>query len=368
MERVEPAVPHDDDTCGYLTTAVPAPYQVPPRWAVGGAELGEELAKEHVDTPENEGSGCRKGRSWMQEGEGRMQEGEIAGFGRPSQEALMGMIAGMAYGAASPLAGHPIDTIKTKLQADPAHRSCSSLMVLRHVLRREGVLGLYRGVTPAVLGGTIYGGIVLSVYSGSFASCNGTMLAEPIPFTGGLRGSVLVAAVASGGARSLVETPLAFMKVRRQTGSDWRIERGAGVSLASHCLRQGRELYIGSTPTLYRSCTMLGAFFVLNDYCSRLLPTLNSMVILGPFVQGGVCASVGWIAAWPFEVVKSRVQADTVRVYHRMSVPAILARIVREEGARALFRGILPGLSKSFVSNGAAMIALHFTQRSLRVG
>jgi solute carrier family 25 carnitine/acylcarnitine transporter 20/29 len=237
---------------------------------------------------------------------------------------------------------------------------------VRHVLRKEGVMGLYRGVLPAVLGGTVYGGVVLSVYSGAFASCSGTALAEPIPFTGGLRGSVLVAALASGSARSLIETPLAFMKVRRQTGSEWRIQRRAGIPLATHMLGQVRELYVGSAPTLYRSCTMLGAFFVLNDYCSRLLPGLNSMAILGPYVKGGVCASVGWVAAWPFEVVKSRVQADTGNVYRRMSVPAILSRIVREEGARALFRGILPGLSKSFVSNGAAMIALHFTQRNMR--
>lgn len=350
------AVPHDDETCGYLTTATPQPYQVPPRWALSGAELGEELAREHAQAEDAEPA------------KPRMKEGEMAGFGRPGQEALMGMIAGMAYGAASPLAGHPIDTIKTKLQADPAHRSCTSFTVLRHVLRSEGVVGLYRGVIPAVFGGTMYGGIVLSVYSGTFASCTGTVLAEPIPFTGGLRGSVLVAAVASGSVRSVIETPLAFMKVRRQTGSDWRIERSAGVSFTRHWLTQGRELYVGSAPTLYRSCTMLGAFFVLNDYCSRLLPSLNTMVILGPFVKGGVCASVGWVAAWPFEVVKSRVQADTVREYHRMSVTTILARIVREEGFRALFRGILPGLSRSFVSNGVSMIALHFTQRRMRAG
>jgi hypothetical protein len=45
----------------------------------------------------------------------------------------------------------------------------------------------------------------------------------------------------------------------------------------------------------------------------------------------------------------------------------ILRNILRQEGVRGLFRGILPGLSKSFVSNGMAMIALNFTQRSLSV-
>ena len=62
--------------------------------------------------------------------------------------------------------------------------------------------------------------------------------------------------------------------------------------------------------------------------------------------------------------MKNRVQADKIKAYDNKTVPSILRDIVRQEGAHALFRGIIPGLCKSFVSNGAAMIALHFTQRS----
>jgi solute carrier family 25 carnitine/acylcarnitine transporter 20/29 len=249
------------------------------------------------------------------------------------------------------------------------HRKDSAMAVARYLLRSEGLVGLWRGVAPAVVGGTIYGGLVLSVYSGAYAACNSmSALAEPIPGTGGMRASVLLAGLASGVARSVIETPLAHIKVRQQTGLDWRIEQRHGGSFAQHSLRQIRELYRGSVPTLYRSCTMLGTFFVLNDSAARHLPGLNSMTVLGPFVKGGVCASVGWVAAWPFEVVKNRVQADNVKNHANKSVHQLLRQIVREEGVRGLFRGILPGLSKSFVSNGAAMIALNFTQRHLTCG
>jgi len=252
------------------------------------------------------------------------------------------------------------------MQADPAHRKDGAMAVARFLLRREGVTGLWRGVAPAVVGGTVYGAVVLSVYSGAYAACNSmSALAEPIPGTGGMRASVVLAGLASGGARSIIETPLACIKVRQQTGSDWRVERRAGGSLVLHSVRQIRALYQGSVPTLYRSCTMLGTFFVLNDYCARHLPALHSMTVLGPFVKGGVCASLGWVAAWPFEVVKNRVQADTSGAYANTSVHQMLRTLVREEGVRGLFRGILPGLCKSFVSNGAAMIALSCAQRHL---
>ena len=350
---------HSKTSSDYLTQ--PHAHQVPPRWAVGGAGLGEERAREQGHDDQQQAPAHVPPR---------LVGRDITELARPSHhEAAMGMIAGMAYGAASPLAGHPFDTIKTKLQVDPSYRAHGTcISVIHGVLRKEGIVGLYRGVVPAVLGGTMYGGIVLSVYSGTFALCNGTWLGEPIPYTGGLRSSVLLAACLSGSARSVIETPLALMKVRRQTGSHWLLERQPGVSSVSQVLRQAGELYKGSAPTLYRSCTMLGTFFALNDYCNRLLPSLNSSTILGPFVKGGVCASIGWVAAWPFEVVKNRVQADMIKAYDNKSVFFILRTIMREEGVLALSRGIFPGLTKSFVSNGAAMIALHFTHRSMTPG
>ena len=89
-----------DDNSGYLI--IPDPHLVPPRWAVGGAELGELASRESA--PREQEAAHPPARL----------AGEIAGVGRPTHEALLGMVAGMAYGAASPLAGHPFDTIKTR--------------------------------------------------------------------------------------------------------------------------------------------------------------------------------------------------------------------------------------------------------------
>ena len=114
------------------------------------------------------------------------------------------------------------------------------------------------------------------------------------------------------------------MKVRRQTGTGWLLEQPADVSLLVRSGRQIRELYRGSSPTVYRSCLMLGTFFTLNDYLSRLYPAINASAVLGPFVKGGICASLGWIVAWPFEVVKNRIQADVAHTYDKQHVSVTL--------------------------------------------
>ncbi|KAI7841248.1 hypothetical protein COHA_005085 [Chlorella ohadii] len=65
------------------------------------------------------------------------------------------MVAGAVAGIGEHVAMYPVDTIKTRMQAlaHPGQQLHSSVgTALRTVLRREGVGGLYRGVTAMALG------------------------------------------------------------------------------------------------------------------------------------------------------------------------------------------------------------------------
>jgi hypothetical protein len=44
-----------------------------------------------------------------------------------------------------------------------------------------------------------------------------------IPFTGGLESRVVISGVASATVRTLIETPLEFIKVRQQTNTPWAV-------------------------------------------------------------------------------------------------------------------------------------------------
>lgn len=46
----------------------------------------------------------------------------------------------------------------------------------------------------------------------------------------------------------------------------------------------------------------------------------------GPFFKGGLATTFGWVMAWPFETVKSRVQADMTGEYKGQSISKILRR------------------------------------------
>lgn len=72
-------------------------------------------------------------------------------------------IAGYASGGALVLAGHPFDTIKVRLQTEGRNgRFKGPLNCLRETIKKEGVLAMYKGITPPLL--TI--GVVNSVMFG----------------------------------------------------------------------------------------------------------------------------------------------------------------------------------------------------------
>ena len=173
--------------------------------------------------------------------------------------------------------------------------------------------------------------------------------------------------VVAAAARTVVETPFELMKVRLQTGGS--IRASGGASLVS--TTQLAELYTGAGPTFCRATLMLGSFFVLCDYFERLAPELMAVPLPShthapSFIKGGVCATAGWVVAWPYEVVKSLVQSKDGAKYRGMSSVTIMREIVAANGVRALWRGIGPGALRSIASNGAGMAIYQFTQNASR--
>eukprot|EP00741_Cyanophora_paradoxa_P000559 tig00000411_g542.t1 len=72
------------------------------------------------------------------------------------------MIASATARALAVSAVHPIDTVKTKVQASRSGRS--AVDALRRVLSESGVGGLYAGLDGAMIGQVPYSAIAFSVY------------------------------------------------------------------------------------------------------------------------------------------------------------------------------------------------------------
>ena len=167
------------------------------------------------------------------------------------------------------------------------------------------------------------------------------MLCQPMDSVFGLQPRVFLGAAASSTARTAIEMPFEYVKIQRQLAQTWT------PSL--------KEAYRGFGLSWSRMMVALGGYFILMDIADRRYKHLFSNPVLGPFMQGSLCATAAWAAAWPLELLRTTAQAG---LYPGVGAWERTQTIVRERGgALGLFRGIGPGLLRSLVANGAATLA-----------
>jgi solute carrier family 25 carnitine/acylcarnitine transporter 20/29 len=243
-------------------------------------------------------------------------------------------IAGLGYGATNVLVGQPLDTIKTRMQAlsgNPATK-VSSWKVAKEIIAHEGLAGLYKGGTVILLGGSLFRSAQFGVYEFALSKLRGHFGAtepEHRIFFKMLDPQVIVAGFAGGVGRGVVEAPFEFIKTRIQVDHAW----------------QFRELLSGSGATMFRNSFLFSSFVVYVDISKQLVPGG-----LGPFLTGAICSNLAWFTIWPIDVVKSQIQSGN---FENKSFGQLLWGNIR---SGALFRGLAPGLARSFMANGCAMV------------
>ena len=197
-----------------------------------------------------------------------------------------------------------------------------------------------------------------------------------IPFTFGLEARVVEAALCASTARAVIESPIEYAKVARQTGQGWQL----------------KSVYTGFATQWVRTSGVMTTYFILVDSTRRHYPAAFSNP-LGQFLVSSCSATLGFWMVWPFEVLKNQVQAHT-RVYSIPSLraagintvaeltatgaearlpapiakPTLLDRtryLLFTHGLTGLYRGIGAGTARSMISNGVSMVVMLQAQRKI---
>lgn len=264
------------------------------------------------------------------------------------KEGAIGLGTGVLYGITSVAVGHPFDTIKTKMQAQEGFLKGSGMLSsFSTVLRTQGLPGLYKGALPPLLGSGIYRSTQFAVFEALYTKWDNEVGREELPRTHGVQVRVVGAAVAAATVRSLLECPIEFAKVARQTGQDWKLN----------------QVYRGIGLQLGRTGGVMTTYFVTVDSIRRHHPDVFQSK-LGQFLASAGAATFGFWVVWPLEVLKNQVQAGTP-VGPRGKDATLQERVVAlgKGGLGGLYRGILPGTLRSVVSNGFSMVVMIEAQK-----
>ncbi|PRP88182.1 hypothetical protein PROFUN_04005 [Planoprotostelium fungivorum] len=271
-----------------------------------------------------------------------------------SQDGLFAFLAGAVYGGVSLIVGHPLDTLKTKMQAQDAHLKGSSIKVFSETLKKEGIVGLYRGCIPPLLGASL----LRSAQFGFFTSTYRLLQPKPVEpgqtpgfwerglpsyqIYGPVNTNLILAGMAGGAGRSVIESPLDLAKIRRQIGQSWKF----------------RECLHGMNASLARNVPLLTFFFLFIEISKGI----DISPQWRPFLTGSICSTLAWTIIWPFDVIKSQVQGGS----RGTSMWQKAKMHYRNQGWYGFFRGYGPGAARSLLANGASMVAYVKTEKYLK--
>lgn len=268
----------------------------------------------------------------------------------PYMKAVSGSIGGIMEASCL----QSIDVIKTRLQLDRSGAYRGIIHCGSTIYRTEGVRALWKGLTPFATHLTL-----------KYALRMGSNAVFQIAFkdsqTGNLTyGGRLMSGFGAGVLEALViVTPFEVVKIRLQQ------QKGLSPELLKykgpmHCARtiiheEGiRGLWAGASPTMMRNGTNQAAMFTAKNAFDVLLWNKHEGDgrVLQPWqsmISGFLAGTAGPVCTGPFDVVKTRLMAQNRSGGGELKYKGLfhaIGTIYREEGLRALWKGLLPRLMR----------------------
>ncbi|KAI9803329.1 MAG: hypothetical protein M1826_004974 [Phylliscum demangeonii] len=236
------------------------------------------------------------------------------------------------------------DIIKVRLQTTEQYRN--AIDCATRILREEGPLAFYK----------------VSVQFGAFHEARrrfeaynarkGSSRTSPSLTQYYLSGAI------AGIANTAVSAPIEHVRIRLQTQPHQAAQRlyaGPIDCIRQLASQQGvfRGLFRGTSITLLREAQAYGVWFLTFEYlmqqdAARSQVTRRGIPSWKVALYGGLAGEALWLASYPLDVVKSKMQTDgfgTLMKYPTMR--SCFAHIWRVEGLRGFWKGIGPTLLRA---------------------
>ncbi|XP_029813292.1 solute carrier family 25 member 45 isoform X3 [Suricata suricatta] len=237
-------------------------------------------------------------------------------------------VAGWISGALGLVLGHPLDTVKVRLQTQTTYRGIIDCVVKTY--RQESLLGFFKGMSFPIASIAMVNSVLFGVYSHTLLALTATShqerRAQPPSFT-----HVFIAGCTGG-----------FMQEEGPRG----LFRGAWA------------LTLRDTPTL-------GIYFVTYEWlCRQSTQDGQNPSSATVLVAGGSAGIASWAVATPLDVIKSRLQMAGRKPGAYRGVLDCVVSSARQEGLGVFFRGLTINSARAFPVNAVTFLSYEYLLRS----
>lgn len=281
-------------------------------------------------------------------------------------------MAGSLGGVALVYVGQPLDTVKVKMQTYP-HLYGSMVDCCKKVWRDEGLVrGLYAGTTPAILANVAENSVLFACYGFCqriIAYSSNTKNVEDM----GVLANASAGCLASFFS-SFTLCPTELLKIQLQAAHEEATKFGnkSKINLGLYGLTKEIiykdgifGMFKGFGPTVARE--MPGYFVFFGGYeASRTFfappgKPKEECGALATMAAGGVGGLLLWTVIFPFDVVKSRIQASSLQV--KVNFLLQMTHILKNEGVMALYCGLQPTLIRTIPATATLFLVYEYSKK-----
>eukprot|EP01103_Thecamoeba_quadrilineata_P007521 TRINITY_DN17385_c0_g1_i1.p1 TRINITY_DN17385_c0_g1~~TRINITY_DN17385_c0_g1_i1.p1 ORF type:complete len:310 (+),score=53.22 TRINITY_DN17385_c0_g1_i1:50-979(+) len=288
------------------------------------------------------------------------------------RQAFNDLAAGTSGGVALCLVGHPLDTLKVRLQTQPTQNPLYSGAIdcFRKTLQWEGPTGLYKGVLSPLLGQMFFNAVQFVIFGQTRDFLLQASGRKELSTQQGF-----IAGAITGFGVAFVESPVDLFKSQMQVQifeekvNPTAQKRYTGVvNCAQKIWRQFgiRGVYHGLGMTLMRDVPAVSIYFGVYDWGKRYLRSPDEKdLATWKLLTAGSLGGIGyWVTTYPIDVIKSSIQGDRLDPQERRfrGFFDCARKLYAEGGVQKFFRGISPCILRAGPANAACFLAYEKTR------
>lgn len=277
------------------------------------------------------------------------------------------LFGGTVGGIAQVLVGQPFDTVKVRLQSAPEGTYDGAGDVIKKLIQNEGTKGFYKGtLTPLVgVGACVSVQFSVNEFMKRYYNekLNGAQLNLSQFFTCG---------AVAGFANGFLASPIEHIRIRLQTQTGSVKSFNGPIDCTGKIYQQNglyRGIFKGLAPTLFRESVGMGMYFATYEALIKeevnKHPTIQRSDIPGwkLCLFGGLSGYSLWATIYPVDVIKSKLQTDSLNNPSYRSILDVIKDIKIKNGIKGFYRGFLPTMLRAAPANGATFAAFELTMR-----
>ncbi len=293
----------------------------------------------------------------------RVQE-EVGDTAKAVSSQWRSLAAGGVGGIFAVIVGHPFDLVKVRLQTSQPGIHSNAIDVVKKIVAKNGLRGLYVGVTAPLTGVTPMFMISFWGYDlgkSLVRKTYGMQQEETLSI-----GRTSAAGFFSAIPMTLVTAPFERVKVLLQIQGQAKEQRYKnGFDVVKQLYKEGgvRSVFRGSFATLARDGPGSAAYFATYEILKKKLTPENSTELSLPAIltAGGAAGVAMWVSIYPVDTVKSTLQAEAGNI----TLPSVIRTLYARNGIKSFFPGIGPALARAVPANAATFLGVELAHSAM---